>query len=561
MATLESYQCKGCGSPLDKDSLQKCPYCGSANFVKAEVNPMKMNHDVAQKYVEFFKQKTNENPKDTNSLFAMGLLYLGLKNYELAQRNFKEAIDLSPMESDVYYYYSLSLIHGKSLKTLNNQDIKRIEEYLHSAMSMQTKCKYLLLEMAIKQEYYIGNGMKIEGDSPEELYNKSQQYASTDVDELLTHVILRDEYTITCINTAVGISSKTAKKTKKTNSKYISQERRLNFFKYYYEPAKPGSKENPFPTFPIIRTIWTLGIRLVITFSLYAIFTLSGLGFQQNNELINKPTVKESFRKILKENDQTLTTKEKSDLFIKLRNDSIQRAQKDSIYNSETIILSTKIYNNEQQLFGIKRSPMSVFWILLIFVPLVLWIIKYVKLYKSISNQIKEIKEVYKQDLAGFNNKATFEEINDFVDNFLSDVVDYELKNNNKDEDDLKGKILFINYYDDTSDLSEYSVVRYMIALLEESKVTYLNNAWCLINDAPEKAHFHSAFYKDINSVKVSSDNISFGDISIPYPEKSLFEYQNTNSSDSLTYSTSRTSNVHEFKDALDKLIDSYKNK
>jgi hypothetical protein len=248
-------------------------------------------------------------------------------------------------------------------------------------------------------------------------------------------------------------------------------------------------------------------------------------------------------------------------LFIKLRNDSIQRAQKDSIYNSETIILSTKIYNNEQQLFGIKRSPMSVFWILLIFVPLVLWIIKYVKLYKSISNQIKEMKEVYKQDLAGFNNKATFEEINDFVDNFLSDVVDYELKNNNKDEDDLKGKILFINYYDDTSDLSEYSVVRYMIALLEESKVTYLNNAWCLINDAPEKAHFHSAFYKDINSVKVSSDNISFGDISIPYPEKSLFEYQNTNSSDSLTYSTSRTSNVHEFKDALDKLIDSYKNK
>jgi len=117
-------------------------------------------------------------------------------------------------------------------------------------------------------------------------------------------------------------------------------------------------------------------------------------------------------------------------LFIKLRNDSIQRAQKDSIYNSETIILSTKIYNNEQQLFGIKRSPMSVFWILLIFVPLVLWIIKYVKLYKSISNQIKEIKEVYKQDLAGFNNKATFEEINDFVDNFLSDVVDYELKYN-----------------------------------------------------------------------------------------------------------------------------------
>ena len=96
-------------------------------------------------------------------------------------------------------------------------------------------------------------------------------------------------------------------------------------------------------------------------------------------------------------------------MFIKLRNDSIQRAQKDSIYNSETIILSTKIYNNEQQLFGIKRSPMSVFWILLIFVPLVLWIIKYVKLYKSISNQIKEMKEVYKQDLAGFNNKATFE--------------------------------------------------------------------------------------------------------------------------------------------------------
>ena len=80
MATLESYQCKGCGSPLDKESLKKCPYCGSSNVLKSKVNPLNMNQDMAQKYVEFFKQKTDSNPKDTNSLFAMGLLYLGLKN-------------------------------------------------------------------------------------------------------------------------------------------------------------------------------------------------------------------------------------------------------------------------------------------------------------------------------------------------------------------------------------------------------------------------------------------------------------------------------------------------
>ena len=561
MATLESYQCKGCGSPLDKESLKKCPYCGSSNVLKSDVNPLNMNQDMAQKYVEFFKQKTDSNPKDTNSLFAMGLLYLGLKNYELAQRNFKNAIDLSPLESDMYYYYALSLIHGKSIKSLDNQVINRIEEYLSTAISMQVKCKYLLFQMAIKQEYYVGNGFKYEGESPEELYEKSKEYSSTEVDELLSHAILRDQFTIDCINTSVGVSTQATCKKNKREYKYLSEEQRYDYYFYPNEPSKPGSKDNPYPPIPVIKAVWRLGLTLVFTFILLAIFVMAELGFKNHEESIIKPSVTETFQNRIKESPTKLSKKEKNSLFLKLKDDSIATAIKDSIFVSEYITLTPNVYGNTKSYLGIKRSPLSVVLIFLLFVPLVLWAIKYFKAFKSVYYQIKAMKEAYKHAIEGYNNKPTYEELNEFVINYLSEIVDYELCNNKKHEDDFQGKILFVNFYENSQEEYDYSCIRYMIVLLEESKVTYLNNIWRIYCDTPEKANFHSAFYKDIKSVKVSSEEMSFGDISVPFLSHSTFEYQNINPNNSLTYSTTRTSDVYEFKDALDKLINSYKNK
>lgn len=225
MANLEILQCSGCGASLTPSSLT-CEYCGNKNVVKTQRNPLKLKSDVAQDYIKYFTQKAKENPKDTNAMYSMGLLYLNLKNYELAQRNFKEAIDLSPFDADMYFYYALSLIGNRPLKELHSSEIKRIEEYLNSAIAMETKCKYLMLLMAIKQEYYVQNGLKINGETPNELYERALEYAPNDLDDITEHIVLRDQDIIEKIKKAQGID---ITKEAKSEKEAFVKNKKLNF--------------------------------------------------------------------------------------------------------------------------------------------------------------------------------------------------------------------------------------------------------------------------------------------------------------------------------------------
>ena len=119
-----------------------CPRCKTAHAVVSEVNPLQLPADMTDNYIQFFRSQTESNPKDTNALFGMGLVYLGLKNYELAQRNFKQAVDLSPLEPDMYYYFALSLFEGHNPKHLKTEVTERIEEWLRTAVNRQAKRKY-----------------------------------------------------------------------------------------------------------------------------------------------------------------------------------------------------------------------------------------------------------------------------------------------------------------------------------------------------------------------------------------------------------------------------------
>lgn len=160
MAKVETIQCCGCGRPLGLDQLEKCPACGSRNFIKADVDPLRLPASKVQEYVTFFAGKVKANPKDENSLFMMGLFYLNLRNYELAQRNFKQAVDLSPMDPDVYYYYALSLVAGRAPKSLATDEAKRIEQWLDTAIGMQRKRKYLALMALLSEGAFVSNQLQ-----------------------------------------------------------------------------------------------------------------------------------------------------------------------------------------------------------------------------------------------------------------------------------------------------------------------------------------------------------------------------------------------------------------
>lgn len=160
MAKLETLECSSCGAPIGLDQLDECPHCGSKNFIKSTIDPLVMDQKKINEYIGFFQKRTEDNPGDTNALFTMGLFYLRLQNYELAQRNMKQAVDLSPLEPDVYYYYAMSLIAGRSPKNLDHEVAKRVEEWLNTAINMQRKRKYLALMAFVEQGAFMANGLQ-----------------------------------------------------------------------------------------------------------------------------------------------------------------------------------------------------------------------------------------------------------------------------------------------------------------------------------------------------------------------------------------------------------------
>lgn len=164
MAQLKIQRCKVCTSPLPV-GIAKCPKCGAEHqFVPEVVNPLLFSASQAENLRTAFETDPKSNPRDVNSLFGKGLVYLSLQNYELASLNFKTAVDLTPNDPDVYYYYALSLFAHRSPVLLSDLEAERIEMWLQTAIKILPKRKYLILELLLLQGAFKGKGKAIPAD-------------------------------------------------------------------------------------------------------------------------------------------------------------------------------------------------------------------------------------------------------------------------------------------------------------------------------------------------------------------------------------------------------------
>ncbi|MDP4281078.1 MAG: tetratricopeptide repeat protein [Bacteroidota bacterium] len=201
MAKVKILQCSGCGANLSPDN-NRCEYCGSVNLITAEVNPFKLEPELKNKYSSYYREKATADPKDVSALYSVGLFYLELKNYELAVKNFSEAISQSPDNPDVYYYYAIALNGGKKPRKLMIKDVKKIEEYLDTALRLEKQAKTLYLLALIKEDFYNGNCLKMAGQDPLSLISEAHTLPVSDdeISFMLKHVVIKDENILSLIN-------------------------------------------------------------------------------------------------------------------------------------------------------------------------------------------------------------------------------------------------------------------------------------------------------------------------------------------------------------------------
>ena len=198
MAELKITRCKVCTNPL-KPGATKCGKCGTEHSIEpAIVNPLRFTPEQVQMYRAAFEEQVQENPNDSQALFAAGMTYLGLKNYELAGESLQKAVKQHPENPDVYYYCALCFFRHRSVANLSKEEMERIEEWLQTATQMQPKRKYLILQMILRQGMS-SMGLNIDSykEMPAELLEKARVTVQEEDElfEIEQHVLITDETT------------------------------------------------------------------------------------------------------------------------------------------------------------------------------------------------------------------------------------------------------------------------------------------------------------------------------------------------------------------------------
>lgn len=150
MSRIEILSCSSCGASLSPKVI-KCDFCNSINVVTRNTSPFKLNTILSKQYLN--------SGQLINDKVNTALLHLNLKNYEIAKKLLELEVESNPINADAYFYCAICFINGKRIKSLAFSDIKKITQYINSAIQIKDDAKYYFLSAIINYDFFEGNGM------------------------------------------------------------------------------------------------------------------------------------------------------------------------------------------------------------------------------------------------------------------------------------------------------------------------------------------------------------------------------------------------------------------
>ena len=164
--------CPQCGWTFDIEALQvnTCKKCRSALLVTSIAYLEKCDRPAIQKYIVRNSEVLKHDPDDQDALLSMGLCYLRLGLYDMADRSLGRLIDAHPEMASGYYYKAIGSIKGKRPRVLALNAIRTAEQLLLTAMTLEPENgRYDAVLAAVRHDYYVMNGLRVPDPSPTEL--------------------------------------------------------------------------------------------------------------------------------------------------------------------------------------------------------------------------------------------------------------------------------------------------------------------------------------------------------------------------------------------------------
>ena len=193
---MDVSECPQCGAPA-KPSQRSCEFCKAEFFITSVAYLGKLDQGGINKYLQHYKKLTKDNPDDAEGHLGLGITFLQLGMYPLAQRSFEKVIELSPEIPQSYYYSCLAKIQGRRLMTLSLKEIRDIESLANTATQIDPENPtFTLLLALIRRDYYEANGMKAPAPSAEDLLAAIQgrEIEAKEVDRLKASILVRHDF-------------------------------------------------------------------------------------------------------------------------------------------------------------------------------------------------------------------------------------------------------------------------------------------------------------------------------------------------------------------------------
>lgn len=168
----DALECPNCGATISIQN-RECDYCHSPIVVRRIQDIGNKTPQEINKYVQFYQNFMKmQHGESAEILTALGVCLLKKNSYAESIKHLEKAIGLMPENGESHYYLALAMMQKKRPYLHTLQNIKKIVQYVESALTYSTSGKYYYLLYLIQTDFYDKKHLR-SGRNTEELLSNA----------------------------------------------------------------------------------------------------------------------------------------------------------------------------------------------------------------------------------------------------------------------------------------------------------------------------------------------------------------------------------------------------
>lgn len=186
--SVVALNCPVCGAAVStKQKL--CEYCDNELVITSFTSVLSMGSKQSRKYIESYRQALATDPDNAHINSAVAMCYLNLGLHDKAYEAFSRAIEDDFDNPETYFYCAVSRLEGKRPYSLTLSEVRKVEQYLDAAISIEPRGVFYLFHAFVKHDFFERKCLNTTPDY-RELFATAREIGVSDTDVAVLEELL-----------------------------------------------------------------------------------------------------------------------------------------------------------------------------------------------------------------------------------------------------------------------------------------------------------------------------------------------------------------------------------